>query len=1739
MPPRSLVPAVPGNYTFATKQKSTAGGSLQSVAGTSTVSVTSSGDGTGTGTIVPTSTLAGTTNNTETATYTATTGGVAANGVVQLTVPANWTAPQKTTSNAAGYVTATSGGSAVAAGNIAIAGTGPWTISVTVPSALASGQTVTITYGDTSSSAAGAATAPGPSQAANYTFTVKEKSTSGGTLTTVGVGGGTQTVAVANSADGAGTGTVAPSSTLAATTNNTETATYTAATGGVAASGVVELTVPANWTAPQKATNNAAGYVTATANGAAVAAGNISISGTGPWTIDVTVPSALASGQTVVITYGDTSVSSAGAATAPGAANAGSSTFTIKEKSTSAGTLTTVGGAQTVGVSNSADGAGTLARTSALNVERGSGGNTVSFTFTAATGGLKNGAFTIALPAGWSAPSTTSSAKGYTTSDAGTVSAAGSLITIGNLTLDGGQTVHVVYGSTVGGGSGADAPSAYNTGDQTWQAQERSTIGGALTDLASSPIVHIRDSVAPTVSGVSATDANGAYGAGQVLHLVVTFSEPVTVTGTPQLLLETGVTDESASYASGSGTSALEFDYTVQAGDTSSDLDAHDANALTLNGGTIVDAEGNAAVRTLTVGAGNSGALANAKDLVVDTTSPGASVTTPAANGLSYNGSSLPAAIAGASSDAGGSGVTSVGVAIRDGSGNYWGGSDFDQGSLTYNATGGTTGSWTYSTTTLAGKLADGHTYTITARSTDAAGNTGTATRTFSYDASAPTVTNVAATNTNGAYAAGATIHVQVSFSEPVAVTGTPKLSLNVGRTADYVSGSGTSTLAFDYTVQAGDNAATLDYNGTGSLSGGTITDAATNAADETLAAPGAAGSLSANKSIQIDTTAPTVTSVSASNADGAYRAGQTIHVQATFAEPVNVTGTPTLALNDGRSASFAGGSGTGTLTFDYTVQAGDTSGDLDYAATSSLALNGGTIADSAGNAATLTLPAVGGASSLGGQKNIVVDTTNPAEAVAIPFVDGTTYNGSSLPASISGSSSDTAGSGVASVGIAIRDGSGNYWGGSDFDQGSLTYNATGGTTGSWTYSTTTLAGKLTDGHTYTITARATDNAGNAGTAARTFVFDSSAPTVTGVTASNASGSYGAGTTIHVQVSFSEPVVVSGQPVLSLNDGEDAVYASGSGTSTLTFDDVIQSGDDVAALDYTGSGALTAGTIDDAATNHAVRTLASPGAAGSLSAAKSIRIDTTDPTESVDTPAVDGSSYDAASLPSNIAGSSGDAGGSGVATVQIAIRDGSGNYWGGTDFDQPSLSFNAIGGAPTSWTYSTATLVTKLLDGHTYTIVARATDNAGNTSTSNRTFVYDTAAPTVTNVTATNADGAYTTGQVVHVRISFDEAVDVTGSPKLALNTSPAESATYASGSGTATLTFDYTVQAGDTSADLDYATTGSLTLNGGAIEDAATNAASLTLPAVGGASSLGGQKAIAIDTTAPTVSAVSATNTDGSYGAGQTIHVRVTFSKAVTVAGGTPTLALSTSPARSATYASGSGTASLAFDYTVQAGDTASRLDAAAANALHLNGATIRDLAANDAVTTVATGAGTAGALANAKNIVVDTTAPTVTNVDVGADDRLVQGRSDRARDGQLLGARRRHRHAHPRAERRRYRVLRVGHGQRRSRLRLRRRRRRERVAPRLHRHGSPDAERRHDPRRGGERRDDDAACTGRRREPRREHDADDRHDGAHGHGDHRDERERLLQSRRRHPRADRLQRAGRRHGDAEPRPE
>jgi len=108
----------------------------------------------------------------------------------------------------------------------------------------------------------------------------------------------------------------------------------------------------------------------------------------------------------------------------------------------------------------------------------------------------------------------------------------------------------------------------------------------------------------------------------------------------------------------------------------------------------------------------------------------------------------------------------------------------------------------------------------------------------------------------------------------------------------------------------------------------------------------------------------------------------------------------------------------------------------------------------------------------------------------------------------------------------------------------------------------------------------------------------------------------------------------------------------------------------------------------------------------------------------------------------------------------------------------------------------------------------------------------DSVAPTVTAADITSADGKYIAYNNVDITLTFSEAATITGTPRILLNTTNGSRyANYLSGSGTTDIVFRYAVQPGDLSSDLGADSTGALGLNSGTILDAASNAATLTLP--------------------------------------------------------------------------------------------------------------------------------------------------------------------------------------------------------------------------------------------------------------------------------------------------------------------
>src|SRR6185436_9934451 len=82
------------------------------------------------------------------------------------------------------------------------------------------------------------------------------------------------------------------------------------------------------------------------------------------------------------------------------------------------------------------------------------------------------------------------------------------------------------------------------------------------------------------------------------------------------------------------------------------------------------------------------------------------------------------------------------------------------------------------------------------------------------------------------------------------------------------------------------------------------------------------------------------------------------------------------------------------------------------------------------------------------------------------------------------------------------------------------------------------------------------------------------------------------------------------------------------------------------------------------------------------------------------------------------------------------------------------------------------------------------------------------------------------------------------------------------------------------------------LTLSAGTLRDAANNNCALAIPA---GQNIANLKAIVIDTTVPTISNVTSSTANGSYGAGASINVTVNCSEAVTLAGGNLQVTLDT----------------------------------------------------------------------------------------------------------------------------------------------------------------------------------------------------------------------------------------------------
>ncbi len=209
----------------------------------------------------------------------------------------------------------------------------------------------------------------------------------------------------------------------------------------------------------------------------------------------------------------------------------------------------------------------------------------------------------------------------------------------------------------------------------------------------------------------------------------------------------------------------------------------------------------------------------------------------------------------------------------------------------------------------------------------------------------------ISVTATSGSYGVGETLTISATWDEDVEQS-SATLTLSNGDSATYSSGVGSTTLVFTYTIPEG-ACSTSDLTVSGYA--GTITDYNGGPAES------ASGDLGTGD-VVIDCDAPDLDSVSATA--GVYGPGDTIEISVTWDEAVVVTGTPTLTLSNGASASYTSGSGDAILVFTYSVDAADS-----VANPLSVSSHSGTITDAAGGDAE---------SASGALTGVEIDTDTP-----------------------------------------------------------------------------------------------------------------------------------------------------------------------------------------------------------------------------------------------------------------------------------------------------------------------------------------------------------------------------------------------------------------------------------------------------------------------------------------------------------------------------------------------------------------------------------------------------------------------------------------------------------------------------------------------------------------------------------------------------------------------------------------
>ena len=360
-----------------------------------------------------------------------------------------------------------------------------------------------------------------------------------------------------------------------------------------------------------------------------------------------------------------------------------------------------------------------------------------------------------------------------------------------------------------------------------------------------------QDLVAPKVSAFEITSDPGAdrtYTVGDVIRIAATFTEPVSVTGAPQLHLAVGNFLRAASYLSGSGTAELSFAYEVLEDDRDDDGVSMPAGDLAVPSGSAVNDLGGNNVQPAHTGLADQAGhtVDGMQDLVAPevtgfeiTSDPGADRTYTVGDVIRIAATfTEPVSVTGAPQL-----QLTIGNTRRTAS--YRLGSNTAELSFAYEVLADDKDDDGVAIPAVNLGLPAGAVVEDFSGNAARTGHAGLAdqpdhTVDGMQDLVAPEVTAVEVDSNpgrGGIYRTDEEIRLLLRFSEEVTVTGTPQLELTIGavaRAAAYVSGSGTAALVFGYTVERGDrddDGISAEADRLSTPAGAAIADEAGNAA--------------------------------------------------------------------------------------------------------------------------------------------------------------------------------------------------------------------------------------------------------------------------------------------------------------------------------------------------------------------------------------------------------------------------------------------------------------------------------------------------------------------------------------------------------------------------------------------------------------------------------------------------------------------------------------------------------------------------------------------------------------------------------------------------------------------------------------------------------------------------------------------------------------------------------------------